>query len=58
MSLELTLLVWSTLVFGLYVGAQSITYRMQYGVAFANGPRDNEAPQKPLTARADKALCP
>ena len=56
MSLELTLLVWSTVVFGLYMGAQSITYRMQYGVEFANGPRDHEPPQETLTARADKAL--
>jgi len=56
MSLELTLLVWSTVVFGLYMGAQSITYRMQYGVKFANGPRDDEPPQETLTARADKAL--
>ena len=56
MTLELTLLVWSTVVFGLYMGAQSITYRMQYGVEFANGPRDDEAPQNDLTARADKAL--
>ena len=56
MSLELTLLVWSTVVFGLYMGAQSTTYRMQYGLRFANSARDNEAPPNVLTARADKAM--
>jgi uncharacterized MAPEG superfamily protein len=57
MSLELTYLLWSTALFGLYLGAQSITYRMQYGVMFANGARDEE-PAKPnvLTARAERAL--
>lgn len=56
MSIELTLLVWSTMVFGLYLGAQSTLYRMQHGVKFANTARDNEAPPDILTARADKAL--
>ena len=54
--IELTLLVWSTLVFGLYMGAQSTLYRMQYGIEFANGARDGEAPQNKLTARSDRAL--
>ena len=56
MSLELTLLVWSFVIFLLYMGAQSITYRMQYGVRYANSGRDNEAPQNKMTARSDKAL--
>lgn len=56
MSIELTLLVWSTAVFGLYLGAQSILYRVQYGIEAANGPRDAEAPKEPLTSRSDKAL--
>jgi uncharacterized MAPEG superfamily protein len=56
MSIELTLLVWSTVVFALYLGAQSTLYRVQYGVRFANTARDNEAPPNVMTARADKAL--
>ena len=57
MSVELTYLVWSAALFALYLNAQSITYRMQYGVMFASGARDEE-PEKPntLTARADRAL--
>lgn len=56
MSLELTLLVWSTVLFGLYLGAQSTLYRMQHGVKFANTARDNEEAPNVLTARGEKAL--
>lgn len=56
MSLEVTLLVWSFVIFLLYMGAQSTTYRMQHGVRFANTARDNEAAPNLLTARAEKAL--
>ena len=35
MTIEVTLLVWSTALFGLYVGTQAILYRMQHGVMFA-----------------------
>lgn len=56
MSIELTLLVWSTTLFAGYVGVQSILYRMQHGVKFANTGRDNEAPPNALTGRGEKAL--
>ena len=57
MSLELTLLLWSVVLAGLYVGAQSIFYRIEYGVIYAGSARDNErAPKNLLTARAEKAL--
>lgn len=56
MSIELTLLVWSTTLFAGYVGVQSILYRLQHGVEFANGGRDNEAPPNVWNARAEKAL--
>lgn len=56
MSIELTLLIWSTTLFAGYIGVQSILYRMQHGVEFANGGRDNEAPPNLLNARADKAM--
>lgn len=56
MSIELTLLVWSTAVFALYLGAQSTLYRIQHGVKFASTARDHEDPPNVLTARAEKAL--
>lgn len=56
MSVELTLLVWSTTLFGGYIGAQSTLYRLQHGIAFANSGRDNEPPPNLMNARAEKAL--
>ncbi|MBK8084379.1 MAG: MAPEG family protein [Devosia sp.] len=56
MTLELTLLVWSTALFGLYIGVQSTLYRMQHGVVFAATGRDHEPPPNPLSARSEKAL--
>lgn len=56
MSIELTLLVWSTALFGLYVGAQATLYRMQHGVLHAATARDSEAPPNVMTGRAERAL--
>lgn len=56
MPIELTLLVWSTALFALYVGVQSTLYRMQHGIKFALTGRDNEPPPNPINARAEKAL--
>ena len=56
MTLELRLLVWSTTLFGLYIGVQSVLYRMQHGVVFAATGRDNEAQPNAGNARAQKAL--
>lgn len=56
MSLELSLVVWSALLFALYIGAQSTLYRLQHGVQYALTARDNEAPPTPYTARSEKAL--
>jgi uncharacterized MAPEG superfamily protein len=56
MSVELTLLIWSTTLFGGYIGVQSILYRMQHGVWFAGSGRDDEAPPNVRNARAQKAL--
>lgn len=56
MPIELTLLVWSTALFALYVGVQSTLYRMQHGIRFALTGRDNEAPPNAINARAEKAL--
>jgi uncharacterized MAPEG superfamily protein len=56
MSIELTLLIWSTTLFAGYVGVQSILYRIQHGLLFANGNRDNEAPPNIWNTRAEWAL--
>lgn len=56
MSFELMLVVWSSLLSALYIGAQSTLYRMQHGVKFANTARDNEAPPNPMLARSERAL--
>lgn len=56
MSVELTLLIWSTTLFGGYIGVQSLLYRAQHGVMFASSSRDNEAPPNIWSARAEKAL--
>lgn len=56
MSLELTLLIWSTTLLGGYIGVQSILYRMQHGIFFASSVRDVEAPPNVWNARAQRAL--
>jgi uncharacterized MAPEG superfamily protein len=55
-SIELTLLIWSTTLFGFYIGLQAILYRMQHGVWFAGSGRDHEPPPDIWNARAQKAL--
>ena len=56
MTIELTMLIWSTALFGLYVGTQAILYRMQHGVEFAATGRDDEPEPNVWNARAQKAL--
>jgi uncharacterized MAPEG superfamily protein len=56
MSIELTLLIWSTTLFAGYVGVQSILYRVQYGIEFAASGRDTEAPPNVWNGRAERAL--
>lgn len=56
MSIELTLLLWSTTLFAGYIGVQSILYRLDKGIEFANGSRDNEKPGNVWTVRSEKAL--
>ncbi|MEO6014888.1 MAG: MAPEG family protein [Devosia sp.] len=56
MTVELWLLFLSLPLYGLYLGAQSLFYRMQYGVIYAATARDDEAPAGPILARADKAM--
>ncbi len=56
MTIELTLLIWSTTLVGGYILVQSTLYRMQHGIRFANSNRDNEAPPNIWNQRADKAV--
>lgn len=56
MSVELTLLVWSTALLGLYVSTQALLYRMQHGVLYSATARDDEPAPNELTARGIKAL--
>ena len=56
MTIELTMLIWSTTLFGFYVGTQAILYRMQHGVEFAATGRDEEPEPNVWNARAQKAL--
>ena len=56
MTSELTLLFWSLAVYALYLGAQSLIYRWQYGVQFAATARDIEAPPGVALGRAERAL--
>ncbi len=56
MTTELSLLIWSTGLYALYIGVQSTLYRMQHGVEFAATDRDDEPRPNPLNQRAEKAL--
>jgi len=56
MTTELWLLFWSLPLYGLYLGAQSATYRLQHGVAYASSARDEARPDGPLLGRAERAL--
>ena len=56
MSTELWLLFWSLAVYSLYLGAQSLIYRAQYGVLFAATARDDEPQPNVWLGRAERAL--
>jgi len=53
---ELALLFWSLVLYGLYLGTQSVLYRLHYGVMFAASARDHEAPPGEQLARSERAL--
>jgi uncharacterized MAPEG superfamily protein len=57
MSIELSYLVWSALLALVYLGVQSIFYRMDYGVQYANSQRDDDPPPpNKWNRRGQKAL--
>ena len=56
MTTELTLLMWSVPLFGLYLGAQSVLFRAIYGVHFAVTARDAPPPSSAMVERSERAL--
>ena len=56
MTVELTLLVWSTVLAVAYLGVQLTLYRIDYGVEHANSQRDHERPPNKWTVRGQRAL--
>jgi uncharacterized MAPEG superfamily protein len=56
MSVELTYLIWSAALAGLYLMVQSTFYRLDYGVKFAGSQRDGERPPNKMTLRGERAL--
>jgi uncharacterized MAPEG superfamily protein len=56
MSTELWLLFWSVPLYGLYLGAQSVIFRAQYGVMTAATARDRLPEPGLWLGRAERAL--
>lgn len=56
MTAELWLLLASTVVYGLYLGAQSTLFRVQNGVTYAASARDDTRAEGTLLGRAERAL--
>ncbi len=56
MSVELTLLIWSTFLAGTYISVQAMLWRMQKGLIYSTMPRDDEPPSNKWTARGERAL--
>ncbi len=56
MGVELPLLVWSTVLCGVYISPQALLYRIQHGFVYSATSRDHEPPPNIWTARGNKAL--
>lgn len=57
MSITLSLLVWSSAVFALYLGVQAILFQLEYGIKFGAGPCDDKGPAKgAMLGRSERAL--
>jgi uncharacterized MAPEG superfamily protein len=56
MTTELWLLFLSLPVYGLYLGAQSLIFRKDYGVQYAATARDDARPESAMLGRAERAL--
>lgn len=56
MTTELWLLFLSLPLYALYLGAQSLIYRKDYGVMYAATARDENRPESVMLGRAERAL--
>ena len=56
MTIELALLIWSAVLCGAYLGAQSILFRRDTGLAYVQTAMDEEKPTSVMTQRATRAL--
>lgn len=56
MTTELWLLFLSLPLYGLYLGAQSLIYRKDYGIMYAATARDDARPESVMLGRAERAL--
>ena len=56
MTTELWLLFASLPLYGLYLGAQSLIFRWQFGIWYAASARDENKPEGELLGRAERAL--
>jgi uncharacterized MAPEG superfamily protein len=56
MSIELTILIWSTVLLGAYISTQALLYRVQHGFVYSATSRDEEPAPNIWTARGNKAL--
>ncbi len=56
MTAELWLLFLSLPLYSLYLGAQSLIYRKDYGVMYAATARDEKKPEGVMLGRAERAL--
>jgi uncharacterized MAPEG superfamily protein len=56
MTTELWLLFLSLPIYALYLGAQSLIYRKDYGVMYAATARDEAKPESVMLGRAERAL--
>ena len=56
MTTELWLLFLSLPLYGLYLGAQSLLFRMHYGLVYTATARDEAKPESVMLGRAERAL--
>lgn len=56
MTIELWLLLASLPVYALYLGTQSMLYRIHHGLWFAQTARDEEGPPSTILGRSERAL--
>lgn len=56
MTIELTLLIWSTVLAWAYLSTQSTLFRRDVGIPYTQTPMDEEKPTSIMTQRATRAF--